>query len=68
MSRPQERAGFDPAIRVQLLELDVDNLEAALEAIRQELRGIRNVLVGMLVSLATASILLAISLVVQQGM
>jgi hypothetical protein len=63
VSRVQERKGFEVPVRVTLLEGDADKGEDALEGFRLELRGIRNVLVGLLVSVSTAAILLAINLV-----
>ncbi len=65
MSRVEERKEFEVPVRVTLLEGDVDRGDEALEAFRQELRGIRNVLVGLLVSVSTAAILLAINLATQ---
>lgn len=65
MSRVQERKGFEVPVRVTLLEGDADKGDKALEAFRLELRGIRNVLVGLLVSVSTAAILLAVNLVAQ---
>lgn len=67
MSRLEERKGFDEPVRITLLESDADKAEEGLEAFRLELRGIRNVLVGLLLSIATAAVLLAINLAVVQG-
>ena len=67
MSRVGERKDFDVPVRTTLLESDADKLEEGLEGFRLELRGIRNVLVGLLISIATAAVLLAINLMVVQG-
>ena len=67
MSRVEERKDFDEQVRVTLLESDADKAEKGLEAFRLELRGIRNVLVGLLLSIATAAVLLAINIMVIQG-
>ncbi len=67
MSRIHDRQGFDEGTRIQLLESDMDKDDEDKESIRQELHGLRNVLVGILISAATASILLAVNIVVQQA-
>jgi hypothetical protein len=59
----QERGDFEVPVRVTLLEGDADKAENALEAFRLELRGIRNVMVGLLISVSTGAVLLAVNLV-----
>ena len=68
-SRVTERGTFDDPTRLRLLESDLDSMSSALDLafaeLTAELEGMRKVLMGILVSAATASILLAINLVVQ---
>ena len=46
-NRADERENFEIPVRVTLLEGDVDGGENALEGLRQELHGTRNVLMGL---------------------
>lgn len=62
MSRTSERGSFQPDVRVQLLEHDADEFDGALEGLRLELKGMRGLLTGILVSVATAAILLAVNI------
>lgn len=73
--RSQERSDFDVPVRLRLLENDADDAEAhglALQekvtadvaAIRDEVTGVKKLLVGILVSVTTASILMAINIAV----
>lgn len=64
MTRIEERSTFEIPVRVTLLEGDADKGEGALEAFRLELRGIRNVMVGLLISVSTGAVLLAVNLMV----
>lgn len=72
MSRAQDRADFDLSIRLRLLEQDLDQqdealdkVDGALEKMREELKGQSRILIGILVSVATAAILLAVNIAVQ---
>ncbi len=72
MSRTAERAPlYTDAQRIALAEKDLDEIDDTFAALRAELAGaraelaaLRQVLVGLLVAVTTASILLAINLVV----
>jgi len=64
--RTAERSTFPDPIRIQLLEQDADEADASWEALRVEIAALRQVLVGILVAVTTASILLAVNLVVRQ--
>lgn len=66
-SRAAARQAFDQETRVALLEGDIDEFELTMNALRSELGGIRRVLVGLLVSVTTACILLAINIAVVGG-
>lgn len=73
--RQQARQGFDANGRIRLLEDDADDMEAAgvrLEAaiqaakseMQSELDGVKKILVGILISVTTASILLVVNILV----
>ena len=58
------REAFADPVRIRLLETDMDAQESGLAAMSKDIRSIRNMLMGFLASLTTASVLLAINLVV----
>jgi hypothetical protein len=62
-SRSSERATFTHEVRVQLLEGDMDEHENEMGGLRRELAATRQVLTGILIALTTASLMLAINLV-----
>ena len=62
MSRAQDREGFQQPVRLRLIETDIDSLESMLDDLRKELKSMRAVMVGILISVATAAILLALNL------
>jgi hypothetical protein len=64
MSRTANRAGFDTPVRLSLVEGDLDTLEEGQEKLVAALEGIRKVLLGVLISVTTASILLAVNVLV----
>lgn len=77
-NRTQERQGFSDTQRIILLEQDADRIDRHLDQIRDqieqatkkmgdEVKALRGVLTGILVSLATASVLLAVNLVAGLG-
>lgn len=70
-SRNDVRKDFDQATRLRLLENDVDEIEARseerferIEARQDRLNG---VMVGVLISLTTGSVMLAINIAVNSG-
>ena len=72
MSRPDRaynRETFDEKTRLRLVETDLDrlesDLESGLEGFRKELHAVQRVLIGILVSLTTAAILLAVNIGIQ---
>lgn len=71
MGRTTQRKGFEHGVRLQLVEEDVDELEdelaKAIDKLSGELAKIKGVLLGMLISVTTAAILLAVNLVVSNG-
>ena len=78
MSRNQERSMFATEHRVLLLEGDADRTDRRIDAFASdvdrrmdsfvsEIKALRQVLTGILVSLATASVLLAVNLVAGLG-
>jgi hypothetical protein len=73
MTRISDRGDFEPPVRIRLLERDmdqydevIDRLTTTLDKVREDfsdsLEGMRKVLIGMLISLATAAVLLAVNL------
>ena len=62
MSRADTRTHFDTTTRLTLLEADVDELHQAVDNMTGRLDKILWVLVGLLVSVATSCILLAINI------
>lgn len=66
MSRNSVRQAGPDEMRISMLEDDVDRFEAALEAglgeMRKALGENRRIMVGILVSVATAAILLAVNI------
>lgn len=64
ISRTQKRAAWGADIRIAALEDDADTNDDRYDAIEKKLDGLNRVLVGILITLATASILLAINVVV----
>ena len=64
MGRTADRRDFDMPTRTTLLEHDADVVDETILAVSGRLDGMQRVLVGILVATATASILLAINIVV----
>lgn len=62
MSRVAERVEFTDKVRLRLLEKDQDDLETALVAVNDRLGKILWAVVGVLISVSTSAILLAINL------
>lgn len=60
-SRTDERGDFDIPIRVALVETDLDVFEAHQDRLIEEVVSVKRILIGMLVSITTASVLLAIN-------
>ncbi len=67
MSRTVERSEFDIPGRMRLVESDIDTLEEGQEKLVAALDGIRKVLIGVLVSITTASCLLALNVLLLGG-
>lgn len=64
MSRSVDRAGMNQPTRTRLLEVDVDELEAL---VKSELAAMRKLMTGLLVAVTSASVLLAINVLVIGG-
>ena len=64
MSRARERASESEITRIRLLEADMDEMEAGLGRLNDRLARINTTLIGILISLATGAILLAINILV----
>lgn len=54
----------DPMIRVTFVENDVDHLEGLINEMKEEMKAQTRILIGILASLVTASVVMAISVVV----
>mgnify|MGYP001569969006 CR=1 FL=1 len=63
-ARAQERAGFEMATRMQLVERDLDSIESTMRELTHGQRRSQQILMGVLISVATGSILLAINVAV----
>lgn len=63
-ARSARREQFSEPVRLTLLESDIDDMQTSVETLRRTLESIRNVLIGLLVSITTAAVLLALNLVV----
>lgn len=74
-TRSQQRRGFPPEVRFDLLDADADEsvrliseqrteLNAALDALRGEIKATRAVLTGLLIAVTTSSIILLLNVVV----
>lgn len=64
MSRATDRQGMPQATRLSLVERDLDSMEEGMRALDQRLGNLGKILVGMLVSVTTACILLAVNVIV----
>lgn len=62
MSRVEARRDFDDGTRLRLVEGDLDKMDAELVEIRKVLNKILWAVVGLLISVTTASILLVLNL------
>lgn len=62
MGRATDRAGFSDVVRLRLLEDDVDAHEDAMRGVNERLSKILWAVVGVLISVSTSAILLALNL------
>lgn len=67
MSRITERQAFDSATRMTLVEGDLDKNDELHEHLVAKIDTLNRILVGILISIATAAVLLAINVVVQRA-
>lgn len=61
-SRYEKRGTFEADIRLRLLEDDADDGETRSRRIEEKVDGMKGILMGVLVTLATASVLLGVNL------
>lgn len=64
MNRTSTRLNFDLPVRVTLAESDLDDNDIRHDRLAEELASVKKVLVGILISLTTSAVFLAINLVV----
>lgn len=64
MSRSDIRGKLPPEARTALLEYDIDALERLIKEMAQSQRRIQHLLTGVLISVATGAVLLAINILV----
>lgn len=62
MTRAADRAGFTSDVRLRLLEDDADELQLAVSSVNDRLGKILWALVGVLISVTTSAILLAVNM------
>lgn len=62
MGRATDRTGFSDVVRLRLLEDDVDGFEDAMRGVNERLSKILWAIVGVLISVSTSAILLALNL------
>lgn len=62
MSRATARAGFTDKVRLRLVEDDLDDHELLMQQVNERLSRILWAVVGVLVSVTTSAILLAVNL------
>lgn len=78
MGRFDDRNGFDDAVRLRLIEQDLDRHDARFDGIaakvdafaaenRAESQAQRKIMTGILVSLATGAVMLAINIIVMRA-
>ncbi len=65
MSRTGDRSKYPVDFRVDLLERDVDELEEKYEKLSNDMRTARAVQVGMMITITTGSVMLALNLVLK---
>lgn len=63
--RSEARKDFDMATRQRLLEQDMDTMEALIGSIAKDQKRMINLMVGVIISVATGGLLLALNLVVR---
>ncbi len=62
-SRTDQRRGFTVETRIALVEADADEHDEAVAAVNAKLDRFQGILVGILITLTTASVLMALNLV-----
>jgi len=60
--RAVARKGFTQGVRLTLVEDDLDQFDSSLADMANELKAIKNVLIGLLISVTTAAVVLALNL------
>lgn len=65
-ARSEQRHEYLQDVRQRMLEDDMDEKDRQLYELRQELRGVKQILIGILISTATASIIGAINLLLSK--
>ena len=65
-SRREQREKFTSEVRINLLEFDMDEAERSYKALKADIRSMKNMMMGVIISAATASIIGAINLFYQR--
>lgn len=65
-ARSEIRRDFTNDVRQRMLEDDLDEKDRQLREFYQELKGVKQILIGILISTATASIIGAINLLISR--
>lgn len=66
-TRYEQRKRWTPEVRQELVENDLDEKDRQLVELRQELRGVKQILIGILISTSTAAIVGAVNLLLSRG-
>lgn len=61
-TRQQARQNFAAEVRIALLETDADEKDDEMRSLRDDVKAIKAVLIGLLISITTASILLLLNI------
>ena len=64
MGRTEDRAGFSDDVRLRLVEHDLDRIDDRIDRLVAEIAGLRRVLTGILITLATGTVMLAVNVIV----
>jgi len=65
-SRREQREKFSSEVRLDLLEFDMDETDRGFQSLKADIRSMKTMMMGVIISAATASIIGAINLFYQR--